>query len=551
MADPAGNRTVFDIAEEFLRRPGGVAGHREHRKWRGQIGNFSLRRADLRAERPSARGVDGHALAFELQVRVESLDRRPLGKEAQRPVAYLERDEKLSRAIIGKGKIGEVARQVDAHVARGALEDAGLEPGAQAAAQSQGNVAAHLVHVAPSELRAQVQRARAVAFRGPRSVRRARERRTGKAHVVERHAPWTATLVPRHRATHGGHGQRFTEHPGRVEHQVPAVEFRRALRLIQVEGAGDTGCPRHALHRSKSNALQGAAGGKGVESVSVAGPAEFAVGDGAARRVSRKIAAHARRQRQLGGQCGQRFRVEVVDDQLPARDTALRTLAHIKAEVGGGQREIRARRKREVGESHLALAAFAFPVDVPAQVGEVELRQIARKPRAHIDQLEIRHHAGRGAFGEVEPRAKRALAAVDRDRQRNPLPPQRDVGVVQPHVEASARFAPIAQRRVGHVATKIQRRGEVGRRRADQAEAVVTKAVLEAKLHVVQHQLRRLAQFIRPGHQRVGDHDTRLPQQPIGDARVVVLLLGIEFDARHVQTAACVAANRQLRLVDG
>ena len=80
---------------------------------------------------------------------------------------------------------------------------------------------------------------------------------------------------------------------------------------------------------------------------------------------------------------------------------------------------------------------------------------------------------------------------------------------------------------------------------------MVAVAVLQAKLHVIEDELRRAAQFVGPCDQRVGDDDARLPQQPLRDPRVVVLLLRIEFDAGHMQAAVRVATDRQLRPVDG
>ncbi len=79
----------------------------------------------------------------------------------------------------------------------------------------------------------------------------------------------------------------------------------------------------------------------------------------------------------------------------------------------------------------------------------------------------------------------------------------------------------------------------------------MAEAVLEAKIHVVEHQLRRAAQLVRPCHQRVGNDDARLAQQPVGEARVVILPVRIDFDAGQMQAPVHVAANGKLRAVDG
>ena len=79
---------------------------------------------------------------------------------------------------------------------------------------------------------------------------------------------------------------------------------------------------------------------------------------------------------------------------------------------------------------------------------------------------------------------------------------------------------------------------------------MVAAAVLEAKLYVIEHELRCVSQFVRPRDQRIGNDDSGLPQQPLGDVRIIAFLFRIEFDARHMQAAVHVAADGKLRPVD-
>ena len=79
---------------------------------------------------------------------------------------------------------------------------------------------------------------------------------------------------------------------------------------------------------------------------------------------------------------------------------------------------------------------------------------------------------------------------------------------------------------------------------------MVAEAVLEAELHLVEHELRCVAQFVVPGDQCVAHDDLALPQQPIGQRGVVGAPIGIDGDACDANASGRVAAHRQLGVVD-
>ena len=127
-----------------------------------------------------------------------------------------------------------------------------------------------------------------------------------------------------------------------------------------------------------------------------------------------------------------------------------------------------------------------------------------------------------------------------------------DVGVIEPHVRPAGRALPIPERLAVDLGPQVDRGGEFGRRRAGEADAIAPeRQVLHPELHAVEHELRRVAQVVVPGDQGVADEDPPLPQQPVGERRVV----GSAARGRIRVPATCstpraVAAHREPRPLD-
>ena len=118
----------------------------------------------------------------------------------------------------------------------------------------------------------------------------------------------------------------------------------------------------------------------------------------------------------------------------------------------------------------------------------------------------------------VEPHAQRALARSRPAAAAAATRATRDIGVVEADVEAplALRASPCGSTR-GDLAAQVERRRELGGRRADEAEAMLAEALLEPERHVVEHELRRAAQLVVPDDQRVAHDDLALAQQPVGE----------------------------------
>ena len=66
----------------------------------------------------------------------------------------------------------------------------------------------------------------------------------------------------------------------------------------------------------------------------------------------------------------------------------------------------------------------------------------------------------------------------------------------------------------------------------------------------VEHELRRVAQVVVPRHERLAHDDQPLAQHPLGERGVLAHRVGIDLEARDVQPARGVAADREPRAVD-
>ena len=79
---------------------------------------------------------------------------------------------------------------------------------------------------------------------------------------------------------------------------------------------------------------------------------------------------------------------------------------------------------------------------------------------------------------------------------------------------------------------------------------MASEPVLEAELHTVEHELRRIAQVVVPGDERIANHDLALSQDPVRQRQIIGGLRGVEFEARKMKRAPRVAPDRKARTLD-
>jgi hypothetical protein len=211
------------------------------------------------------------------------------------------------------------------------------------------------------------------------------------------------------------------------------------------------------------------------------------------------------------------------------------------------RRERRAVRKRErqLLRRDARLRIGAPPLDATAEMGERQRRKAVAQCRADILELEVGRYVDGQRIGEIDPHAKRTLAALDRHRERQPLAPRGDIGVIEAHVELALQLVPVLQRFAGHVGAKLERCGELGGRNAGQPGLMPSEALLEPEGDVVEQQLGRLPVFVVPRDERVADDHLRLPHQPIRDGGIVAGVAAFALDAGEMQPPCRVAAHRK------
>ena len=110
---------------------------------------------------------------------------------------------------------------------------------------------------------------------------------------------------------------------------------------------------------------------------------------------------------------------------------------------------------------------------------------------------------------------------------------------------------PFAQGSCAEFTAHVQRRSELGGRHAGQAEPVCPEALFDAQIDLVEHELRGVTHFVRPGDETVVDEDARLAQQPVRDGVVVPARARVDRDTRDMYQPGFVAPDRQARSFDG
>ena len=170
--------------------------------------------------------------------------------------------------------------------------------------------------------------------------------------------------------------------------------------------------------------------------------------------------------------------------------------------------------------------------------------------RAHFRQHEIRGEVAWFAVLELEPQSKRPFSGIDGQRERQILAPRRNVGVVETQIKVAVGFLPIRGCKIDDITAQINGRGELGGRHPGETKTMVAEAVLEAKLHLIEHELRRFAKLVVPGDERIADDDLPLAQQPVAEQRVFARPLGVDRHAGDAKPSAGIAADRKFRAVD-
>src|SRR5213079_1881367 len=155
----------------------------------------------------------------------------------------------------------------------------------------------------------------------------------------------------------------------------------------------------------------------------------------------------------------------------------------------------------------------------------------------------------RAALVEFGPHAQRAFAAAHRNLHGQPFPPCGNVGIVDSRIKAAVEPAPVGEREVADVAAQIERRRQLRRRNATEAEAVVAEAILQPKLDPFQDKLRAIGKFVTPHYGGIVYENAWLPEEPLSEWLVIAAQPRLECRSRDMQDARRVATNDKLRPV--
>ncbi len=269
-----------------------------------------------------------------------------------------------------------------------------------------------------------------------------------------------------------------------------------------------------------------------------------------ARGEAREVRPDPIRQRQVRAQCDQRPKLQPFEFDLRGVHAIHRTVAPGKREVGGVEPLAVERREGQGLREDFPLHTGFSRAHPAGKMRERDFGKVRRQCRLDVGELDVGDELEQFLAGHFEPDAQRAGSARDFSRQRQPLPPRRDIRIVETHEQRPLRVLPVLHRFELEIAPQIERRREVGGRRAFQSETVAPEPVLQAELDAVEHELGRVAQIVVPHDERVADDDLALPKNPVGERQFVGRLRRIEFESRDAQHAGTIAPDGKPRPVD-
>jgi len=183
---------------------------------------------------------------------------------------------------------------------------------------------------------------------------------------------------------------------------------------------------------------------------------------------------------------------------------------------------------------------FLVRRDPAADLGQVQLRQLAAELGADVGQPDVGREAGQPGLVQADPGAQRALAAGQLERIVEVILPGRQVGAAQFGVQLALPQRQVGdaggEARMGEIGAQVERLAERGRRRGLQRHAVRVPAVQQRHVDVLERQFGRAALLVGPVQAAFADHDLALLEDPVG-ALAVARLRVVEHDAGHRQLA--------------
>ncbi len=527
-----------------LRRTGDA----QHRRRAVEIGDLRARRADVRTERARRRCCERDARAVDAHVGGNPGDRRPVGRVFDRRILRLRREQEAAALSAWERKLREVAVEHQLRIARRARDERPMQPIPHGDAGAERHVAPRARDAHAREFHLDVDVAGPVRARPQRAGCRAGCVTVGERDTRERDRGGFAVAFPADVATQCLECDRLGEDRRQRERRLAAVEANLAAALARFEAACEVDRAGVRVGCGDPRIAKVGLCGKPLGRLDGTHPFQDTVAQRPARIVHADLAPQRLPDRQLRRNRGQ-WRERELGNGEAAACCAL-TVGDRQREIGRRMRNAVRQRETHLTRHELRLPGRAFPGRASREMRKRERCKSIAERRARVVELEVRGHRDRLRLREIDPRAERTVAAVHRERQWQPFAPRADVRVFEPQIHPPAQTRPVVERVPGDVDAQVQRRGDLRRRHAGQAGVMAAKALLQAKVDVIEQQLRRAPVLVVPRDERVANDNLRLPHQPIGERGVGHRRLVIAFDAGEVQLACGIASHGKPRSLD-
>ena len=551
-SDPASDGTAVDILKEARYRACGLTFDSQQRLVGDEVGDLDVRLADADAEHACASRVDFHPRAIEANIGVDRLDRWPSLCVGKRHRLRFRCDDELAALAVRERKFREVSGELHARIGCRPVRKRGPQPGAHVLVDRSRQVAVDLAGLHPRRLRRDVDFTRSPTIVFIRAGRIARRIRVGEVELLDPNGSPAVAALPLDDALQTVERNRCVEDPRQSQHRVVARKPELPVVVRQIE-APRKPCPtRERVLRDDTEV--GEFRGRGIRRRRLRGalPAQATLRERAARREASEVVPNPFGNRQMRADGNEGRQLHVVEFDLTGRRTIRDGIAQRELEVRRVEPLAAERREGQVSvKSSLPLSLLRHPAR-PDKCARSSSGTPSAEPRLDVGELEVSDDLPRLTLRELEPDAERALAARDLAGERQPFAPSRDVGIVEPHEKRSFCMLPILDRVALEIAPNVDRCRELRGRCALESEPVAAEPILHAELDAVEDELRRIAQIVVPGDQRVANRDVMLAQDPVGNRGFVRDLRR----GRWSMPATCkrlpgpVAADRESRPLD-
>ena len=501
-------------------------------------------------------------------------DARPAVGVIEHDILGLDRHEKLPFGRIEKGKIRQIALERQLGLAGFAGNQRITQPVPRRIANGMRDVAPDGARIGVRQCGLEVNVSRALSLFAVHAGSRAGGFRIGEG------KPRQINIQPR--LAEGPAGLRIQalqlrprnrEDPRQINAGACAVQREVAALFIDRGLPRQTGKPRQIALGVERQALEAALqrirfqiAGNGV-----ALPAGIEAGELPARMVCGKESADIRRQRQIRRQLTQSAQVDLVGRQaargivplrirIPGKPEIHRGDADaggsIRAGVGGfrrrrfgGRRLLGCSHQRQLAAARNDAAIRPLHAHPAGGLGQREHRQLRMQLHGDIAQQQIGGHLTQRAAFDSRPETQGALTARKRQRIVDPLPPGRQIDIIDFGKNMTFPVIKAIDIAAGKIAANIDVRSQRRRRLRRQAETSPPAEIVEAEIQRFQAQRRRLPHSIFPDQRGVMDTDAALGEHPVRKCRTARLIIG-QRDPGNKKAAVGVAAQIQRRLID-